>query len=440
MARSRWFKPHNPWRLRLRWAVPSLLAVAIFMAAYWWLDRPARTDDVRGLAWQLEKPAPATVNPQPADEADPEASLRRIFEALESGQRGQALELARSLVERHPNFQLAQLVYADLLNIELPQPVNPMGLEPEGSTSLVRRAQELVTETLRRIEHPPLQALRGKVPKGVHLPSQEHRYVAAVDASKSRIYWFANRPGPDGASHLELIHHSYVSVGVNGMGKFREGDGKTPLGVYFIQRQLPGAKLPDLFGAGALTLNYPNAIDVMRNKTGSGIWLHGSPSAQYSRAPLATDGCVVLPNSDMRQLLDLPGIGMTPVLIAQQLEWVDQPAANTLPAGFSHTLQEWLSRRGQGDANALAGFYSPRFEREDLGLDHWWPILAREYDDARRVAPLAPVSMLSWHDEESIVVATLSPPSRPAGQRAGLVRTYWRLEGDQWKIVFEGPA
>lgn len=424
----------------MRWTLPPLLALATFLTAFWLLDRPAPAPEARGLAWQLEQPAQPPASTDLHDVADPEALLRRIFQSLESGQRALALEQAHSLVLRHPNFQLAQLVYADLLNIELPRPVDPMGLERDGSPALMRRAQELVTETLRRIQHPPLQALRGKVPKGIHLPTDEHRYVAAVDASRSRIYWFANRPGPDGTAQLELMHHSYVSVGVNGMGKFREGDGKTPLGVYFIQRQLPGAKLPDLFGVGALTLNYPNAIDVMRNKTGSGIWLHGSPSVQYSRSPLATDGCVVLPNIDMQRLLDLPGIGMTPILIARELEWVDPKSGSTLPAGFSSTLQDWLSRRGQGNAQALAGFYSPRFEREDLGLDHWWPILSREYGDARRVPALSPVSMLSWHDEEAIVVATLSAAPRGNGQRNGLVRTYWRLEGDQWKIVYEGPA
>ena len=114
--------------------------------------------------------------------------------------------------------------------------------------------------------------------------------------------WFANRTGSDGQLKLELIKETYVSVGINGVGKIKEGDGKTPLGVYFIQKNLPGATLPDLFGVGALTLNYPNAVDAMRNKTGSGIWLHGTPSAQYSRAPEATDGCVVLANPEMEQI------------------------------------------------------------------------------------------------------------------------------------------
>jgi len=409
----------------------------VLVAFAWWHWPPNEERQGPALGWQLQgrtnlnTPAAAIGAVQ-----DPEVLLRQVFAALEAGQRPMALQQAQHLAEQWPHFQLAQLVYADLLNMELPKPVNALGTQD--SMALGKRVQELATEAWRRLQHPPLEALRGRVPKGIHLLTPEHRYVAVLDASQSRLYWFENRSDADGHPRLELLRHTYASVGANGMGKFREGDGKTPLGVYFIQRSLPGRSLPELFGVGALTLNYPNAIDVMRNKTGSGIWLHGTPSQQYSRAPLATDGCVVLANGEMQHLLQLPGVSMTPVLLAERLEWMAQ--AERAPAGFQTALQAWLERRLQGEPQALAGHYSPRFERDELGLDHWWPRLARQYSQPSRVEPLTPVSILSWHDEEAIVVVTLTPPSRPVGQRPGLVRTYWREEAGQWKIVFEGPA
>jgi hypothetical protein len=42
--------------------------------------------------------------------------------------------------------------------------------------------------------------------------------------------------------------------------------------------------------------------DARRGKTGSGIWLHGTPPDQFVRAPKATDGCVVLANPDLERM------------------------------------------------------------------------------------------------------------------------------------------
>ncbi|MFM8690969.1 MAG: hypothetical protein ACKODC_00915, partial [Limnohabitans sp.] len=92
----------------MRWTLPPLLALAIFLTAFWLLDRPAPAPEARGLTWQLEQPAQPPASTDLHDVADPEALLRRIFQSLESGQRALALEQAQSLVLRHPNFQLAQ--------------------------------------------------------------------------------------------------------------------------------------------------------------------------------------------------------------------------------------------------------------------------------------------------------------------------------------------
>jgi cyclophilin family peptidyl-prolyl cis-trans isomerase len=98
-----------------------------------------------------------------------------------------------------------------------------------------------------------------------------------VDASRSRLYLFENTP-----QGLRLVADYYASVGKLGIEKSVEGDQRTPLGVYFITSRLDPATLRDFYGAGALPLNYPNPLDQLRGKTGSGIWLHGTPPDQFS--------------------------------------------------------------------------------------------------------------------------------------------------------------
>lgn len=371
---------------------------------------------------------------------DPETLVRQIYQYLGEGERAQALATARTLTTQFPTFQLGQLLYADLLNISSKQPVEGVELDADVKPSALRRMEELVLEAKRRMSRPAPQALQGQVPAAVAVLAAQQPYLAAVDASKSRLYWFANRTGTDGHLQLELIKETYVSVGINGVGKVKEGDGKTPLGVYFIQKNLPGATLPDLFGVGALTLNFPNAVDAMRNKTGSGIWLHGTPSAQYSRAPEATDGCVVLANAEMEQLLNLPGWRMTPVVIADKLDWIQAGQVPATYTGFKPTLDQWLVDRQNADTDTLKTHYSQRFERDALDLEHWWPKLVQSVAGQRKPKPLEVVSVLHWNDGEETMVVTMSDPNVKDKRQPVFLRTYWQKEAGQWKLVFEGPT
>ncbi len=387
------------------------------------------------LVMQAQEPASLLLSDSP------EQLVRQIYHHLGEGERQQALVVAEHLAGRYPNFQLGQLLYADLLNIGLREPVNGPEITDEVQPAAQRRLKELVLESTRRLLHPPTAGLKDKVPAGLlHLDPVQHPYVAAVDASRSRLYWFANRTDADGLPRLELLMDTYVSVGIQGVGKEREGDGRTPLGVYFIQKNLPGETLPDLFGMGALTLNYPNAVDVMRKRTGSGIWLHGTPSAQYSRAPEATDGCVVLSNPEMARLLGLGALRLTPVLIARELQWLPAGPSSVERDALLARLQSWNQARLQDNEALLRSHYSDRFERDSMGLDAWWGKLQPAARSRQSAKPLEMLSALRWQDGEELMVVTWQDPNRSSRQRNEYLRTYWVRDGAEWKIVFEGPV
>jgi hypothetical protein len=195
-----------------------------------------------------------------------------------------------------------------------------------------------------------------------------------------------------------------------------------------------------LFGVGALTLNYPNAIDLMHKRTGSGIWLHGTPSAQYARAPESTDGCVVLSNPEMSRLLNLPGLRMTPVIIADQLDWVPADQQTQVFNEFKPALDAWLAARNGTDPDVLKSHYSERFERDDMNLAQWWPRLAQTTLGHHVNKPLELISALQWKDKAQTMVVTLKDPNLKAAAQQQLLRTYWQKESGQWKLVFQGPA
>jgi L,D-transpeptidase YnhG len=254
-----------------------------------------------------------------------------------------------------------------------------------------------------------------------------------VDTSRSRLYLFRN--GPNG---LVLEADYYISVGKSGVDKSIEGDARTPLGVYFITSNLDPSALGDIYGTGALPLNYPNELDNKRGKTGSGIWLHGTPSAQFSRAPMATDGCVAIANPDLNEIIRTVQIRTTPVVIAKSLNWVAPMSVRSDSKPFEDALTAWQKAKSSGNLNHVLSFYSTDFKSNGRSLTEWSPSLRRELDNSQgRAIQLKDLSFLRWTDANDTMVVTFGEVTD--GTRSGPIkRQYWSRRGSQWKIFYEG--
>lgn len=317
----------------------------------------------------------------------------------QQGRYAQALKLAEDMAYRYPNFQLGNLLLADLTATMAPTPgaADLLWQKPEAQ----RRLAELRIEAQKRTLHAGNEALAGKQPEPLRYLSSKINHVVLVDAQKSRLYVLARQSDAPSGAVPQVIFDAYVSVGNNGIGKWREGDAKTPVGVYFVQKHLTDPMLPDLYGSGALTLDYPSPIDKWQKRTGSGIWLHGSPSSQYARAPTATDGCVVLANDDMTRLVQLGIQPETPVIIVEKLNW---QAVSVTP----------------GDRTTLAS--------AELNSPAPWPEPA---DQREAGEPWRMVSAFQWKDrQQTVAVVSYDPPPSTASKQRR--HTYWTLQGDQW--------
>ena len=362
-----------------------------------------------------------------------EASLIEVYQLIAKTQNREALEKAEKLVQQHPNFQLAQLVYGDLLAART-RAVRTMGDVPESMLKVAAPA----LEQLRDESQVRLKALRERPPAGA-VPSEfltlatRNKHAIAVDASRSRLYLFENRP-----EGMTLVADYYISVGKSGLEKNIEGDLRTPLGIYFITSNLDPRSLKDFYGSGALPINYPNVLDNKRGKTGSGIWLHGTPPGQFSRAPQATDGCVVLANPDLEQIIRTVAIGTTPVVISQRLNWVTPRHARSGGKQFEDALSAWQNAKASGNVDRVLGFYSPDFNSNGKSLSQWVPSLRGEMRNGQgRAIQLKDLSLLRWTDAADTMVVTFGEVAE--GARTGPTkRQYWGRQGTQWKIFFEG--
>ncbi|MGH6625049.1 MAG: L,D-transpeptidase family protein [Burkholderiaceae bacterium] len=366
-------------------------------------------------------------------DGEAEARLIEVYRLVGQAKGREALARAEGLVRDHPNFQLAQLVYGDLLAAQA-RPARTLGDVPD---TTARAAAPLLAE-LREESQLRLKALRERPPVGA-VPSQfltlspRNKHAIAVDTSRSRLYLFENS-----ATGLKLVADYYISVGKSGIEKSAEGDLRMPLGVYYITSSLSPASLKDFYGSGALPINYPNPLDLSRGKTGGGIWLHGTPPEQFAGAPKASDGCLVLANPDLERIMGMVQARTTPVVIAPKLNWVAPHSIQADSQSFEAVLQAWRNAKSSGDMTRLLNFYTPDFKSYGKTLAEWMPALRSEIDRVRgRSLQLKDISFLRWTDNADTMVVTLGEVA--AGARSGPTkRQYWVRQGPQWKIFFEG--
>lgn len=423
-----------------RVATGALVLAALLQAAPASADGASRSKSRRAAKAAAVSHAATPAAPVLRD-GQAETRLLAIYQLADAGRSREALVQAENLARDYPNFQLAQLAVGDLLmsrtrplrkpgNMPALPPLSDGDANPQTATTL----QELRTESRQRVEAQRSRPPEHSVPaQFLELP-QSSRHAIAVDASRSRLYLFENTP-----TGLRLVADYYASVGKLGIDKAVEGDQRTPLGVYFITSRLDPATLKDFYGAGALPINYPNPLDQSRGKTGGGIWLHGTPPDQFSRAPLATDGCLALANPDLERILRTVEPRSTPVVIAKQLQWVAPHSVQAERQSFDAVLNAWRSAKSGGDMKRLMGFYAPDFQSyRKKPLDEWSQVLQAETLALKgRELQLKDKSYLRWTDSADTMVVTFGEVAE--GARTGPVkRQYWTRRGQQWQIFFEG--
>jgi murein L,D-transpeptidase YafK len=272
----------------------------------------------------------------------------------------------------------------------------------------------------------------------------EQAHLIVVDTVKSRLYLY--KKVDDG---LQYVADYYVTVGKNGVGKQAQGDKRTPLGVYFAGQKLT-QPLADMYGDGAYPLNYPNELDQHQNKSGSGIWLHGTPTDTYSRPPRASDGCIVVSNPDLGALAPILQAGKTPIIIADNLEWLENDKADAQLGAqgadieaLQTAMEDWRKAWVAQDTDAYLSHYSKKFFYSDGGLQKWADYKRGIQASKPKVAiKIEDVSMFAYPDaEQSMIVVNFEQDFKsPSLQNKMRKRQYWVNENKQWKIIYEGAA
>ncbi len=363
-----------------------------------------------------------------------EKLLISALENISKNDMDQAIAELEHLVRVEPNFKLAQLIYGDLL-LSRSRPITDFGNFPALPYEYIASLKE---EARVRWQHHKSPPDSDKIPEALIQLSDDQKYVIAIDLEASRLYLFQNRKGVP-----YLINDFYVSIGKQGIGKYQEGDQKTPTGVYFISSFISPDELPDFYGDGAFPIDYPNPLDKRHNRDGYGIWLHGTPIGTYSRPPRDSNGCVVLTNQDLRDLQPYISVGKTPVILARQLNWIARDSWQQRQKQYVSFIESWRRDWESMDVDLYLRHYAKDYSGLGKDYDGWVEYKRRVTSNKRYIkVNLSDTSMFLYPGEGDLLVVTFVQDYESDNFRKRFIkRQYWRLDSNgDWKIIYEGSV
>lgn len=373
---------------------------------------------------------------------DLEASLLKGLVLFKAGHRPEALAELGSLTRRAPRFHLAHLIQGDMLLAQA-QPVQDIGTTPliarlpikgEGLDSLRDEAEARLKAYLDTLP-------RNRLPHALLALGDSVRHAFVVDKESHRLYVY-ERTESDAAPRL--VRDFYVSTGKLAGNKSLRGDLRTPEGVYFVTGYIPRSRLPDKYGVGAFPVSYPNEYDARQGKTGDGIWLHGTEQAYYSRPPLDSEGCVVLPNEDLQALAEYIRPGMTPVVIEERVRWLDREEWLAARGEILSMLEAWRSDWESSDVERYLGHYAGEFWSEGHDAKSWAArkravALGKSYQQIRFSDVSAFAYPRSATNGAELVVVNLRQEYRSNNFNSEMQkRLYFRKENGEWRVLYEG--
>ncbi len=359
--------------------------------------------------------------------------LGKAFEEIEGNRLDQALNHIEALLRAKPNFRLAYLIKGDLL-LARGRALKSFGDAPQGPSE---RLDDLRAEALARLHAYRDRPSQDRVPRYLMQMREDQRYAIVVDNKRSRLYLYQNVDG-----RPRFVADYYISTGKRGGEKTREGDEKTPVGVYHVTASLPKNKLSDFYGSGAFPISYPNEWDKRHGRNGHGIWLHGTPSDTYSRAPRASNGCVVLANADLDALSNKLQIGLTPVIISEQVEWLSLDDWDAERNALNAEIERWRGDWESLDTERYLTHYSKKFSADRENYSDWVKH-KRQVNSGKSWIKLglSNFSMFRNPGKDELVVVTFDQDYRSNNLSNTMKkRQYWTKEGGKWRIIYEGAG
>ena len=157
--------------------------------------------------------------------------------------------------------------------------------------------------------------------------------------------------------NVKLLDSIKVLTGLNG-DKLKEGDLKTPIGVYKLVNLL--TNVDSFYGPFAFESEYPNLYDRVQKKNGYGIWIHGFPLR--GKRDNNTRGCIVMENSNLEELKKKINYKNSYLLIAQDKLLTTNSNEIAKILAF---IYKWRKSWMESNLEVYKTFYDKDFKKSD---------------------------------------------------------------------------
>jgi murein L,D-transpeptidase YafK len=166
------------------------------------------------------------------------------------------------------------------------------------------------------------------------------------------------------------------------------------------------------------------------------------PYDTYSRPPRASNGCVALTNEDLQTIAKTVQIGLTPVIIANGIEWVAPAATKALRKDILRQLESWRGDWESLDTGKYLTHYAPGFNAGTAGLAQWSKQKHKVNADKTWIkVKVEQVSILLYPGRDDLAVVTFHQDYASSNLVSQMrKRQYWIREGGAWRILHEGGA
>lgn len=184
--------------------------------------------------------------------------------------------------------------------------------------------------------------------------------VLTCDKEKSNLVLYKQNKN----KKFELTKDYSAFTGKFKGDKVKEGDLRTPTGVYELTKKL--SNVDSFYGPLAFVTSYPNTYDRYNGKDGSGIWIHGLPT-EKSRDTF-TKGCIAINNPNLEALDKKIDIDSTMLIISpdKTKKDISKKALSKILAQLYEWRYTWL----YNDIDKYLDFYSKDFIKSDDRMNY----------------------------------------------------------------------
>lgn len=265
-------------------------------------------------------------------------------------------------------------------------------------------------------------------------------HVLIAEKSTHSLHLFKNAEGKP-----ELVRSYQIATGKKAGDKESEGDFRTPEGIYnFIDfltnKQLVAQSGPQglIYGAGAFVTDYPNPVDKILKKTGSGIWLHSTNDETRIEKGLDSRGCVVTANNELIDISKYLELNKTPIVIVQDLLYLNEKTFNTQKDELNKLLDNWVIAWRNKDIESYSSYYHPLEFSDSKGKFHAYKAYKKAVfsNPGQPKIELDRISILKSKNY-AVITFTQSYQSKTINDTGRKILYLRQDENYNWKIVSE---